>query len=194
MKTNKNTKYSLAKISTYLMASMLLFSNVANANEFASGAFSQSCFSYPAVAMTPYDRSINQRLYRMTHERVYHANNEKGTILLYGPVAPWNDIYGDGFRFNVSYIDPDGKGKKSSVKAELRFVGANGIKIVSRLNSNDYSYDSIHPNKVQTMSAPLDYSKLDDKEGFYVMRIYIKRTTTKLTPKAFGYSLCSSIF
>ena len=194
MKTNENTKYSLNKIATGLITSMLLFSNVANADEFASGAFSESCFSYPAVAMTPYDQSINQRLYRMTHERVYHANKEKGTILLYGPVAPWNDIYGDGFQFSVSYIDPDGKGKKSSVKAELRFVGENGIKVVSKLNSNDYDYDPQYPNRVQTMSKPLYYDKLENKKGFYVMRVYINRTSTKLTPKAFGYSLCSSIF
>jgi len=191
MKTNIKTQYSLGRIHNYLLAGMLFFFNVANADEFASGAFSETCFSYPAVAMTPYDQSIQHRLYRMTHERVYHAKNKKGTILLYGAVGQWNSVYGDGFNFNVSYIDPDGKGKKSSVKAELRFIGEHGIQILSTLNSNNYAHAT---KSVQTMTKSLPFSKLANKKGFYVVRIYINRKNTKLTPKAFGYSLCSRIF
>jgi hypothetical protein len=58
------------------------------ANEFAWGGLNSSCFSYPAVAMSAYDRSIQSDLYRKTHEQVYHNTGVVGSILLYGPVRP----------------------------------------------------------------------------------------------------------
>ena len=188
---HNNQRVFLNKISPFVFVCSILISGIAESNEFSNGAFSKNCFSYPAVAMTPYDESINQKKYRMTHERVYHADNKTGLVLLYGPVAPWNNIYGDGISFSATYIDPDGRGKDSSVKAELRFVGQNGIDIISTLDSNDFANST---EKVQTMSTPLKFSQLSDKKGFYVVRMYLNRTSKKYTPKAFGYSFCSAIY
>jgi len=191
VRSHYNQRKYLNKISSCLFCCTLLISSIAESNEFASGAFSKNCFSYPAVSMTPYDESIKQKKYRMTHERVYHADNKTGSVLLYGPVTPWNNIFGDGVSFSTTYIDPDGRGKNSSVKAELRFVGANGINVISTLDSNNFANTT---DKVQTMSTPLSFSQLSDKKGFYVVRMYLNRVSNKVTPKAFGYSFCSAIF
>lgn len=191
VKPHANLRTFLNKVSPYLFVSTLLISSIAESNEFANGAFSKNCFSFPAVSMTPYDESINQKKYRMTHERVYHADNKTGAVLLYGPVTPWNHIFGDGISFSATYIDPDGRGINSSVKAELRFVGKDGINIVSTLDSNNFANTT---DKVQTMSTSLKFNQLADKKGFYVVRMYINRTSKELTPKAFGYSFCSAIF
>ena len=190
VRSHANQRTFKNKISSCLFFSLILISNIAESNEFAEGAFSKNCFSYPAVAMTPYDESINQKKYRMTHERVYHADDKTGSVLLYGPVTPWNNIFGKGIIFSATYVDPDGKRKNSSVKAELRFVGGNGINIVSTLDSNNFANTT---DAVQTMSTSLKFSQLSDKKGFYVVRMYLNRASNKFTPKAFGYSFCSAI-
>ena len=161
------------------------------ADEFAFGGLAASCFTYPAVAMTPYDDSVQSDMYHMTHERVYHNNGATGTILLYGPVHPWIEQFGDGVSFAVSYIDPDGPGTGTQVSAELRFVGPGGIQIVGKLNSDDRARAT---GEVQTMRTNLRYNQLNRTDGYYVVRVYIKRTDAKLTPAAFGYNLCSAVF
>lgn len=161
------------------------------ADQFAWGGLNPSCFSYPAVAMTPYDRSIQADLYRMTHERVYHNSNATGTILLYGPVHPWNESYGDGVNFKATFIDPDGEDDTAQVIAELRFVGPGGITFIAKLDSNDHA---VATSDVQTMSTPVTWRHLGYDEGYYVVRIYVTRTNTGVVPAAFGYNLCSAIW
>lgn len=156
--------------------------------KFAEGALTPSCFTYPAVAMTPYNESINK--YRATHGRVYHEQNKSGSILLYGPVQSWN-YYGDGFTFEASYRDPDGSGTGSQVIAQLRFVSDEGIKIIKTLKSNDFAFET--PN-TQTMSSGMDWSELSQSDGYYTVRMYVQRNNTNLKPVAFGYNLCSAIF
>src|SRR5262245_54520211 len=80
--------------------------SVANAqSQFAYGGLRKDCFTHAAVAMTPYDLNIQQNLYRMTHEQVYHNTSATGSILLYGPVQPWQFSGGDGISFSVTYKD-----------------------------------------------------------------------------------------
>lgn len=161
------------------------------ADQFAWGGLNPSCFSYPAVAMTPYDRSIQADLYRMTHERVYHNGNATGMILLYGPVHLWNEYPSEGVGFTVTFKDPDGEGHEARVNAELRHIGPDGIRSIARLHSNDYA---VATNDVQTMTTGVTWDRLRYDEGYYVVRIYIHRTNTDLVPAAFGYTLCSEVW
>jgi hypothetical protein len=160
------------------------------ANEFAWGGLNTGCYTYPAVAMTPYDRSIQDDLYRMTHEQVYHNTGATGSILLYGTVRPW-EMYGDGITFTATYKDPDGRGTDASVVAQLRYVDASGIHILKTLNSNDHAFAT---TDVQTMSTTVSFSELSYNYGYYVVRLYIYRKDTGLSPAAYGYNLCSAIF
>lgn len=148
----------------FVMLSLLIgkVAIVQAADQFAWGGLNPSCFSYPAVAMTPYDRSIQADLYRMTHERVYHNSNATGTILLYGPVHPWNG-YGDGVNFKATFKDPDGEGHEAQVVAELRFVGPGGIRIIAKLDSNDYA---LATSEVQTMTTGVTWDRLRYDEGY----------------------------
>ena len=179
-------------LSLFAMLSLLIgkVAMVQAADQFAWGGLNPSCFSYPAVAMTPYDRSIQADLYRMTHERVYHNSNATGTILLYGPVLPWNG-FGDGVNFTATFTDPDGDGHDAQVVAELRHRGPGGIRIIAKLDSNDYA---LATTEVQTMTTGVTWDSLRYDEGYYVVRIYINRTNTELVPAAFGYNLCSAIW
>jgi hypothetical protein len=158
--------------------------------QFAFGGLSQDCFSYPAVAMTPYDLNIQQNQYRMTHEQVYHNIGQTGAILLYGPVHPWK-AFGDGLTFSVTYKDPDGHATAGRVRAQLRHVGPSGIRIIATLDSNDHAQAS---NDAQIMSAGLQWSQVSANTGYFVVRVYVERTDTVVAPAAFGYNLCSAIF
>jgi hypothetical protein len=140
--------------------------------------------------MTPYDVSIQQNQYRMTHERVYHSAGAIGSILLYGPVHPWR-AFGEGFSFSVTYKDPDGVGTAGQVMAQLRHVGPRGIRIIARLDSNLAARTS---EDAQVMSTPVPWSQVGDKTGYFVVRVYVVRANTTVTPAAFGYSLCSAVF
>jgi len=165
--------------------------NAFAADEFAFGGLNPSCYTYPAVAMTPYDESIQENRYRMTHERVYHRDGVTGLVLLYGPVHPWKDVFGDGVRFSATFRDPDGPGTASQVVAQLRFVGPGGIRIISTLDSNQRAQAT---DDIQVMSEPINFSELDQTDGYYVVRFYLQRTDATLRPAAFGYNLCSAIF
>lgn len=171
-----------------LFVALVLSFSAKAADDFAFGGLSPSCFSYPAVAMTPYDESIP--LYHATHTRVYHKQNTTGSILLYGPVQSW-DYFGDGFKFEATYRDPDGSANGAQVIAQLRFVGENGIRIIKTLRSNDFAFAT--PD-AQTMSFPLNWNELKNYNGYYVVRMYVQRTDLRLKPAAFGYNLCSAIF
>ena len=168
----------------------IVVGNVETARGVDDFAWSSRCFQYSAVAMTPYNMSIQGNQYRQTHERVYHRPGATGLILLYGP-ADFRNLGGDGVRFSVTYKDPDGPGFNSRVHAELRHIGPNGIRIISRLDSNKEGHAT---NEIQTMSDPIEWRQLNQRKGFYVVRIYITRKDTTLVPSAFGYSLCGSIF
>lgn len=180
------------KAKRYIISIMLIISSVSAhaANEFALGGLNPSCFSYPAVAMTPYDKSIQADRYHATHTRVYHNNDATGSILLYGPVQPW-DEFGDGFTFSATYRDPDGPANEAQIIAQLRFIGPGGIRIIKTLKSNDHAFAT---NDIQTMASPLSWSELSRDDGYYVVRMYVTRTNTNLLPAAFGYNLCSTIF
>jgi hypothetical protein len=167
-----------------------LVSAVHAQDRFAGGGLSTGCFTQSAVAMTPYDVSIQQNLYKMTHERVYHNTAATGSILLFGPVHPWH-VYGNAASFSVTYKDPDGAGTAAQVSAQLRHVGPAGIRIISTLNSN---LSARVTDNTQVMSLTVPWSQLDDTIGYYVVRVTITRTTTTVTPVALGYSLCSIIF
>lgn len=158
--------------------------------QFAFGGLSQDCFSQPAVAMTPYDLNIQQNQYRMTHEQVYHNAGQTGSILLYGPVHPWR-AYGDGLTFSVTYKDPDGRAPAARVRAQLRHVGPSGISIIATLDSNDHAQVS---SDAQVMSTGLQWSQVSATTGYFVVRVYVERTSTTVTPAAFGYNLCSAFF
>ena len=162
----------------------------AAADQFAVGGLRSDCVSYGAVAMTPYDLSIQANLYRMTHEHVYHGTTQTGSILLYGPVLPWR-MTGDGFVFSVTYTDPDGPGLASSVRGNLGHVGPAGIRIIATLDSNTQARTT---GDVQVMSVPLPWSQLNDSTGYYVVRLYVERTNTAVVPSAYGYNLCSAVF
>ena len=170
---------------------LMMGSNASVANEFAEGGLLPSCYTYPAVAMTPYDRSIQDNLYRMTHEHVYHQEGQTGLVLLYGPVQPWVDMFGDGVRFSATFRDPDGPGEASKVVAELRFVGPGGIRIISTLNSNEHARAT---DDAQVMSEGISFRDLNRHDGYYLVRFYIQRDDTTLQPAAFGYNLCSAVF
>ena len=173
-----------------LVATVFLISNNAfAANQYSFGGMSSSCFTHAAVAMTPYDRSIQGNVYRMTHERVYHNTSKTGMILLYGPLRPWQDMYGDNARLNVSYIDPDGPGQDAYVAAAVRHIGPRGLHIIRTLNSNHHAQTT---KEVQTMSVAVPYNELDEHEGFYDIRVYVVRSNTSVSPVVFGYSMCSN--
>lgn len=185
----------MKKLSQALILTTITLSLVAGftqaADEFAFGGLSTSCFSYPEVVMTPYDDSTQSDQHHMTHEQAYHNDGATGTILLYGPVHPWIDQFGDGVSFAVTFRDPDGPGTEAQVLAELRFVGPGGIRTVSKLNSNDHAHET---DNTQSMSTSLGYDQISRTEGYYIVRLYITRTNTNLKPVAFGYNLCSAIF
>jgi hypothetical protein len=177
------------KAKAILFFGMISFSFSAQAtDEFAFGGLKSSCFSYPAVAMTPYDGSADK--YHATHTRVYHKGRKTGSILLYGPVQSW-ETYGDGFTFTATFRDPDGAGKRSQVIAQLRFIGNDGIRIIKTLKSND---SALATSDIQTMSSPLEWDEIKRNDGYYVVRMYVQRSDATLKPAAFGYNLCSSIF
>jgi hypothetical protein len=159
-------------------------------DQFAPGGLRDDCFTQSAVAMTPYDVTIQQEQYRMTHERVYHNAGAIGSILLYGPVHPWRG-FGEGFSFAVTYKDPDGVGTAAQVTAQLRHVGPQGIRIIATLDSNRSARTS---EDAQVMSTPVAWSQVGDRTGYFVVRVYVVRTNTAVTPAAFGYSLCSAVF
>ena len=51
----------------------MMGSNASVANEFAEGGLLPSCYTYPAVAMTPYDRSIqDNRDYQDLYKQPTH--------------------------------------------------------------------------------------------------------------------------
>ncbi len=176
-----------AKVILFLGVTALSFSAQAT-DEFAFGGLASSCFSYPAVAMTPYDKSADK--YHATHTRVYHKGRKTGSILLYGPVQPW-ESFGDGFVFKATFRDPDGAGTGSQVIAQLRFIGNDGIRIIKTLKSND---SALATSDVQTMSSPLEWNEIKRNDGYYVVRMYVQRRDASLRPAAFGYNLCSAIF
>ncbi len=179
-----NIQKTVNKVIGIFGATVISFS-VQAADEFAFGGLNHSCFSYPVVAMTPYDKSVSK--YRATHSQVYHEKNVTGNILLYGPVQPW-DFFGDGFLFKATFRDPDGSANEAQVIAQLRFIGDDGIKIIKTLRSNDFA---LATPDVQTMSSPI---QLTHDNGYYIVRMYIQRTNTTIKPAAFGYNLCSAIF
>lgn len=158
--------------------------------QFAFGGLSPDCFSLAAVAMTPYDVNIQQNQYRMTHEQVYHNATATGSILLYGPVHPWR-MFGDGLAFSVTYKDPDGRATGSRVRGQLRHVGPAGIRIIATLDSANHAHVS---NDAQVMSIPVKWSQVNDRTGYFVVRIYVERSHVGVQPAAFGYNLCSTIF
>ena len=155
------------------------------ANEFA--LLDESCFSYPSTAMSAYDTSIQKNLYRKTHARVYHQAAATGTILLYGPA---DKIRNGATGFQVTFKDPDGPGFNSRVVAKLRHIGPGGIKTIKTLDSNTNSRVT---NEIQTMKATFFTPSTHRTSGFYEVRIYIYRSTTDLSPSAFGYSFCNVI-
>lgn len=185
-------KNLIAGYVTRLIFLLFICSTIAHADDkFSFGGMSPTCYTYPAVSMTPYDQSIQNRLYRMTHEQVYHGLNKKGTILLYGPVQPWNDSFGDGVNFNISFIDSDGPGTDAQVTAQLRHIGPGGIRIIKTLRSNDHAFPT---DEVQRMTAGVRWEELSRTDGYYVVRLYIDRKNFSVKPAAFGYSLCSAIW
>jgi len=40
----------------------------------------------------------------------------------------------------------------------------------------------------------VSWSEVDDNIGYFVVRVSVARTTTTVTPAAFGYSLCSIVY
>ena len=140
--------------------------------------------------MKPYDLSVQQNQYRMTSERVYHNTAATGSILLFGPVHPFQMI-GDAARFSVTYKDPDGAGTAAQVTAQLRHVGPAGIRIIAALDSNLTAQAT---ESTQVMRTDVGWSQLDDTVGYYVVRVSLTRTTTSVTPVALQYSLCSVIY
>ena len=155
------------------------------ANQYAP--LNDFCFSYPTTAMSAYDHSIQNNLYRKTHSKVYHRSGATGSILLYGPA----DNIGTGAtRFNVTFKDPDGPGLNSRVIAHLRHVGPKGIKVIASLDSNRESQVT---NDVQTMTTIFSRSDNNETTGFYEVRVYIYRNTTTVSPSAYGYSFCNTI-
>jgi len=176
----------LTAVSTAILLGAGLSMSAQAAPGFANNTgLNTSCFSYPAVAMTPYNEDLSK--YAATSSGVKHKTNLIGRILLYGPVQPWN-MSGDHV-FSASFKDPDGAGNDSQVTAELRFVDANGIKIIKVLKSNDFA--QAVPGK-QTMSAGLTRRDIGYVNGHYIVRIYIQRNAL-IKPVAYGYNLCSTV-
>ena len=158
--------------------------------QFAYGGLRRDCFTQSAVTMTPYDLNIQQNQYRMTHERVYHNTAATGSILLYGPVHPW-EAFGEGFSFAVTFKDTDGAGTAGRVMAQLRHIGSGGIRIIATLDSNLFARAT---TDAQVMSTPIAWSQVGNNTGYFVVRVYVERTNTTAAPAAFGYSLCSAVF
>lgn len=159
-------------------------------DQYAPGALRNGCFTYPAVAMAPYDVTANNKMFRKTHERVYFSGSKTGTILLYGPVHN-NFGGGDGLVFKGTYIDPDGPGTGSQVLYQLRHVGPAGITVISTLRSNNHAFAT---NEVQWMSDVISSKDMNRYDGYYVVRAYITRTSSSLKPVAFGYNICGEVF
>jgi hypothetical protein len=155
-------------------------------DKFASGGLSTKCFTQAAVTMTPYDVSIQQNQYRMTSERVYHNTAATGSILLFGPVHPFQMI-GDAARFSVTYKDPDGAGTAAQVTAQLRHVGPAGIRVIATLDSNLTAQVA---ESTQAMGTHVGWGQLKDTIGYYVVRVSVTRATTSVTPAALQYSVC----
>jgi hypothetical protein len=162
----------------------------AQANTFAIGGLSDACFTYPAVAMTPQNDAIQDNRYLMTHERVYHQPESTDMILLFGPVHPWMNQFGEHVSFKVTFKDPDGPGTDAQVVGQFRFVDPQGIHILGTLDSNQHAQVT---DRVQTMAMAIDRRKIERENGYYLVRLIIKRTTAELQPVAFGYNLCSTV-
>jgi len=165
--------------------------NIIRGNVIASACINADeltdCFAYPAVAMTPYDKS--REAYRATHSMVYHKDNSNEMLLLYGPVMLPKRT-GDGFQLSATYKDPDGRSEQAEVIVELRFIGVNGINIIKAISSSDFATIS---DGIQTMSFSESWSKLNRTDGYYIVRMYIKRSDTNLEAAAVGYKLCSGV-
>lgn len=152
-----------------------------------AGTVTDSCFQYPAVAMTPYDESVSK--YHATHSRVYHQPDETGSILLYGPVQFQPTDYDnnfDSYIFQATYSDPDASQAGSQVVAQLRFIDNNGgVYIIETLASNEQFSQR---TGVTTMREVFSLNVRND--GYYIVRMYVQRADTSLQPVAIGYSLC----
>ena len=120
------------RLMTAVSLVMTLVGPASAADRFPSSPFNdKACFTYPAVAMTPYDQSLDK--YHMTHERAYHQDGKTGLVLLNGPVLPfeWNPEH-TWVELQLVSRDPDRWGNRASVVAELRHTGPYGITTLLR--------------------------------------------------------------
>lgn len=181
-----------------LLASFVLY--VASHSLPASAAIfgNDNCFSFPAVAMTPYDSSIQADLYKMTHERVYHKQNKTGQILLYGPVDAFTPVLGEanvlGLDFTYSINGPG----TASVSAQLRFVSDRGN--ITTISTATRSFTGTIAHRFNPVKGSFSASStiprtanLTRQDGYYMVRVYINRSSSSLKLSAIGYNLCGTI-
>lgn len=195
MKTNTQTSSGIAKTVRSAAAICGTALLLATASAQAASPLSPFCTTWPAVAMTPYNESIQNDQYKMTHERVYHNDGKTGSILLYGPVAgSWNSL--DYSSFSVFLKDPDGTASTAEVSANLRFVDNNGgIHIIANISSNNWSDLSrkSYGNGVRKIFKHLPSSAFDREDGMYMVRIYVSRSNTHVLPSVLYYQLCGEV-
>jgi hypothetical protein len=44
------------------------------------------------------------------------------------------------------------------------------------------------------MTTGLQWSQVSATTGYFVVRVYVERTSATIAPAAFGYNLCSAFF
>lgn len=177
-----------------LIATLVVYSAPATAEIFGNN----SCFNYPAVAMTPYNKSIQSDLYVMTHERVRHNKDKTGTILLYGPVntfdPPAAEVVGLGLDYGYTV---SGTGRASAI-VQLRFVSDEGqISIMKTVRENiigTADHETTPANATRSLYEVIpDSARLQRTDGYYMVRVYLNRNSSNIKLHAIGYKLCGGI-
>ncbi len=153
---------------------------------------SQVCYDYSAVNCNPSNKSIEEKSFKQTHGKIYHAETSIKTITFFGPIQhPGNSGYPNTV-LNLLYRDPDGNGIKSKIMIALKRVhkSTGQVEELESFNSNNSDYGL--PGDIKKGSVQI-LEKVDLAKYYYYVQITMQRSTNTLTPEVFGYSLCHTL-
>ncbi|HEY2747517.1 MAG TPA: hypothetical protein VGL86_22995 [Polyangia bacterium] len=180
-------KIAIATIATVAVS---LFASSA----FAQGAIVQQSAMGSAIACVPLSSPTLPVPWVQTHGKVEHSATSTADIVLFCPVQistltiplpnPGGAIEPLTV-FTVKYVDPDATGAEANVLAELKYADAAGNMVEVAVATS--SAQSGGGTGITTMNASI--GKLDLSQGQLFVQLTLHRTTTRLFPAVYGWTL-----
>jgi hypothetical protein len=179
---------ALATISTVAVS---LF---ASSSASAQGLITQEEAVGSAISCVPLSSNTLPVPWVQTHGKVLHNATSTTDIVLFCPVQPSFISYpsggpASGFEpftvMTIKYVDPDATGTQANVLAELKYADAAGDMVEVAVASS--SAQTGGGTGITTMNANI--GKFDLAGGHLFVQLTLHRTTTRLFPTVYGYSL-----